>query len=280
MNMNKLPITAQLVIYNESKTLDRCLRSFAEIVDEIMIVHDGECADNSLDIARKYTDKIFVWDRKGNCEYHRSNLIALANHEWVLQIDADEFLSQELRAALPKLIESDADVYEFRWPIWHDNRYYPYGYKRALYKRHKIFHVSVNHEYPRLVSQNVKLVRSELLLEHRPKETHFSWASFRTRLIPRAKRHAQRLTTPFSKLDKWNCPLQDWGWSERIRLRYPLLVGIPLTFCFLFLKGITIGLKQGSFFYLKSSIILSVWHASVYFFYSRQKKSNENITNN
>lgn len=267
---SRLPITAQLVIYNEEDTLARCLGSFADLVDEIQIVHDGPCSDDSLRIAAQYGAEVFIWPRRGNCEHQRSQLIARANNEWVLQLDADEYLSEDLRTHLGDLLEGGADVYAFRWPMWHNGRYYPYGYKRALYKRHRIYHVSVNHEYPRPVSPDVVIRNSELLLEHRPRKSHFSWESFKTRLIPRAKRHANRLTIPFSDLDKWNCPFEDWGLSERIRLKNPILIGIPLTFFFLLLKGFLIGIKQRSIFYLKSSIILSVWHASVYFFYSRQ----------
>jgi cellulose synthase/poly-beta-1,6-N-acetylglucosamine synthase-like glycosyltransferase len=67
----KLPVSAVMVIYNEEKVLERALRSFCDLVDETIIVHDGKCSDKSLEIARKYTNRIFEREHIGASERHR-----------------------------------------------------------------------------------------------------------------------------------------------------------------------------------------------------------------
>ena len=52
-------ISACLVVYNEEKSIQCCLESLRPVVNEIIIVHDGECNDKTLEIARKFTKHIY-----------------------------------------------------------------------------------------------------------------------------------------------------------------------------------------------------------------------------
>ena len=56
MKNKKLSVSVVMVIYNEEKLFERAIGSFYDLVDEIIIVHDGKCIDQSLEIARKYTE--------------------------------------------------------------------------------------------------------------------------------------------------------------------------------------------------------------------------------
>jgi glycosyltransferase involved in cell wall biosynthesis len=112
-------ISACLVVYNEEKLIRRCLESLRDVVDEIILVHDGECTDRTLEIAKEYGAKIFVRDHKGFCEHHRPFCCKQASYNWILQIDADEFLSAELRNNLRSLVSNqEVSAYELLWPFW------------------------------------------------------------------------------------------------------------------------------------------------------------------
>src|SRR5579862_5338849 len=96
-------ISACLVVRNEEAVIERCLHSLAGVVDEIVLIHDGECTDRTLEIAERFGARITVADHAGGNEPHLPFAFALATGEWLLRLDADEFLSPELRAALPGL---------------------------------------------------------------------------------------------------------------------------------------------------------------------------------
>lgn len=61
-------ISACLVVRNEEKVIERCLNSLKGAVDEILIVHDGECGDNTLKIAKKFNADIFIRPMAGVME--------------------------------------------------------------------------------------------------------------------------------------------------------------------------------------------------------------------
>src|ERR1035437_9635147 len=117
-------ISAILIVYNEEKLIERCLKSLEGAVDEIIVIHDGECKDNTLSIAGRFTDKIFIEPHKGVAELHEIRGLDYASYSWILKIDADEFLSEELRTNLRVLIsDENADAYAFIWPIWNGTSY-------------------------------------------------------------------------------------------------------------------------------------------------------------
>lgn len=89
--MKKPTIAAVLIVKNESEVLDRCLAS-VKGVDEIIVCDTGS-EDNTIEIAKKYTDKVFtdfVWcDNFAKARNHARNKTTC---DWILSIDADEFL--------------------------------------------------------------------------------------------------------------------------------------------------------------------------------------------
>lgn len=86
-----LKISAVLIVKNESEMLARCLDS-VKGVDEIIVCDTGS-EDNTIEIAKKYTDKVFtdfVW-----CDDFakaRNHALSKATGDWILSIDADEYL--------------------------------------------------------------------------------------------------------------------------------------------------------------------------------------------
>ncbi len=97
-----------MIVKNESEVLDRCLQS-VKGVDEIIIVDTGS-QDNTIEIAKKYTDKVyddFTWC--DSFEKARNHALKKATGDWVLSIDADEFLHSfdELRKAVDEAAQDD-----------------------------------------------------------------------------------------------------------------------------------------------------------------------------
>lgn len=99
-----MSISAVIATLNEEKNLKKCLASL-DFVNEIIIVDSGS-ADKTVEIAKKFTKKIFFTDFKGFSQIKQYG-IEKAKCDWILIIDADEEVSDNLKQ---KLLEIDKKV--------------------------------------------------------------------------------------------------------------------------------------------------------------------------
>lgn len=101
----KLSVT--LAVYNEERNLDRCLKAVKGIADEIIIV-DGKSIDKTKQIAAKYRAKVFETENDP-VNFHKQKKLAndKAVGEWILQLDADEDVSPDLKNEIKEKINSD-----------------------------------------------------------------------------------------------------------------------------------------------------------------------------
>lgn len=176
-----MKISAFLIVFNEEKHIERCLKSIDGVVDEIILIHDGECSDNSLKIAQKFNAKIYIREHRGMREFHQVFAIEQCGHEWILQIDADEFLSRSLRNNLSKLINNkDVDAYSFVWPIWDGDKYLTneYPHKKILFRKKNMYYFSFPGKDPGTYGN---LIESKLVLEHQPTYNNYTLEKFRNK---------------------------------------------------------------------------------------------------
>ena len=161
-------ISACLVVHHEAKLIRRCLDSLKGEVDQIIVVHDGPCLDKTLEICADYRAEVFIRERIGEAEPHRPFSFSQATGEWILQIDADEYLSSNLKKNLRALVQAaDASAYEFLWPIWDGEKYLTKHWprKRCLFKKNNVSFLGLPH-YVAAVSGEVK--SCDFILEHKP----------------------------------------------------------------------------------------------------------------
>ena len=106
----KNKISALIVVHNEEKILDSCLNKL-HFCDEIIIILD-KSTDNSKNISEKYTDKIFSgsWEYEGD---RRNFGIEKCKSEWILEIDADEHISNKLGIEIIEKINQNTDFSNF-----------------------------------------------------------------------------------------------------------------------------------------------------------------------
>lgn len=97
--MNKISVA--IITGNEERNIRRCLES-VKWADEIIIV-DSESKDKTVDIAKEYTDKVFIEKWQGYARQKWSAVLKTRNN-WVLSLDADEEISTELRNEIESLI--------------------------------------------------------------------------------------------------------------------------------------------------------------------------------
>ncbi len=226
---HKLPITVAMVICNEELLLRRCLESCADLVDEIVIVHDGPCQDKSLKIARQFTDKVFIKKKMGAPEPHRPFSFAQAKHEWILQLDADEYLAEDFRKALPELIKKDVIGYKVKWLEEYKGKYLFNMVKEVLFQKRQVYFLGAPMEYVKSVNAKQQLSFAPVSLMNSPltlKSNYHSWSGYRTKYSSFAKIQAKLYVTPFNEISKWNYPGLDWEPRTRLKIDHPLLLGI------------------------------------------------------
>lgn len=100
----KTSISIALAVYNEAQNIDRCLRAVADWADEIVIV-DGKSTDDTIKIAKKFKNiKIISTENKAMFHLNKQMAIDACKSDWILQLDADEVVSPELKAEIQKTI--------------------------------------------------------------------------------------------------------------------------------------------------------------------------------
>ncbi len=84
-----------IICKNEQSRIEACLSSVIW-ADEIVLLDSGS-TDKTLEIAEKYTDKIFSNPDWPGFGIQKSRAVDLASHDWVLSIDCDEIVTEALR---------------------------------------------------------------------------------------------------------------------------------------------------------------------------------------
>lgn len=99
-----IPISVCIITKNESQKLNKCLSHIKDFPFEIVVVDTGS-TDDSIDIVRQYTDKIFYFDWVSDFSAARNFSISKASHDWILVLDTDEYVEEIDLPALYQLID-------------------------------------------------------------------------------------------------------------------------------------------------------------------------------
>ena len=104
-------ISAVIITKNEAPNIARCLASLVGVADEVLILDSGS-TDNTLEICHEYGAKIFQIEWQGYAA--TKNLgNSMAAHPYILSLDADEALSEGLRASILAIKEKLNAAYAF-----------------------------------------------------------------------------------------------------------------------------------------------------------------------
>jgi len=106
-----IKISAVVITHNEEHNIVDCLQTL-DFVDEIVIVDSGS-SDKTVFLAKKYTKKVFTRAWTGYAA-QKNYGISRTKNEWVLSIDADERVSEELKR---ELIELDLKEEGYLLPV-------------------------------------------------------------------------------------------------------------------------------------------------------------------
>src|SRR5687768_8186832 len=93
--MQTLPISLIVITYNEADSIGRCLDSAPFAAEKIVI--DSDSTDDTVAIAKAHGAKVVQQEWLGFGP-QRNFGTTQSSHDWIIVLDADEFLSDELIA--------------------------------------------------------------------------------------------------------------------------------------------------------------------------------------
>ena len=95
-----IPISACIIMKNEEKYIEGCLQALKQHgIEEINIADTGS-TDKSVEIARKYTDRIFHFEWIKDFAAAKNFIISKATHDQIIIPDADEYVDEMDRVQL------------------------------------------------------------------------------------------------------------------------------------------------------------------------------------
>jgi glycosyltransferase involved in cell wall biosynthesis len=139
--MTPLPMTLVVITYNEAANIARCLDSVPFVAEKVVV--DSGSTDNTREIAIAHGARVVEQPWLGFGP-QRNFAASQASHDWIIALDADEFLMPELVAEcqkrLPEIMRSDAAAVRLRLITWYMGA--PLRWYRSLNPEYKarIYH--------------------------------------------------------------------------------------------------------------------------------------------
>lgn len=237
-----MAISGLVITYNEERYIEACIKSLYKVCDEVVII-DSNSKDNTVKIAERLGAKVFLQDFLGDGP-QRTHGLQFCKNDWILNLDADEFLDSDANLFLEKnkYLENDNDAFSFRVKNFLGDElidfagWYP-DYKVRFFNK-KTATPSSSKVHQKIIAKNEKKVPVHIL--------HYGWDSF------------EQIVAKKNQYSTWHAnQLFDQG--KRINSFKPLLNGIiAFLKCYFLKKGIfngldgfTFSLIQAFFSYMK-----------------------------
>ena len=244
MNISGLVIT-----YNEEKNIGQCIEALLEVCDEVIVV-DSNSKDDTVKIALEKGAKVVSQSFLGDGP-QRIFGVPYCKNDWILNLDADEFLDKDSIIFVKKgtFFNAAYDAYSFRVKNFLQEKiidfagWYP-DYKIRFFNK-KTASPSEDKVHQKIIATNVKKLKTHIL--------HYGSHSF-FQIIAKKNQYAQ-----------WNAEqLYDAG--KRVNATKPIINGlVSFIRCYFFKKGIingidglTISLTQAYFSYIKYANLLQI----------------------
>ncbi len=100
----KTPLTAAIITFNEERNIERCLQSLQGVADEIIVV-DSFSKDKTEEICKHYNVRFIPHAFEGHIP-QKNFALDQATHDWVLSLDADEALTEDLKNSILEVMKN------------------------------------------------------------------------------------------------------------------------------------------------------------------------------
>jgi glycosyltransferase involved in cell wall biosynthesis len=228
-------ITPLILTYNEAANLDRTLQQLRWAKEIVMI--DSYSTDETLAIAATYPQVKVIQHPfesfASQCNFGLSQI----KSEWVLSLDADYVLSQELIDEIKSIADStdiDAYIVPFKYCVFGKAlRGTLYPPRKVLYRRSNVRYENDGHAHRAIVEGKTRSLGQYIYHDDRKALSRWLWAQDRYMIIESKK----LLATPEHEL----------SWSDRLRKRKVFAPFAILIYC-LFVNGAILDGWQGCYY--------------------------------
>lgn len=86
-----LPISVCIIAQNEESHIEECLKHLQPYGFEIILADTGS-TDRTVELAQKYTDKVYCFEWCGDFSAAKNYAMEKASYDWILSLDCDEYL--------------------------------------------------------------------------------------------------------------------------------------------------------------------------------------------
>jgi len=210
-----MALTCTIIAHNESDRIERCILAARKVADEIVVIDSGSTDDTRAKAAALGARVFFnPWDGFGPQKRFAEEC---ASHDWILNLDADEVITDELADEIRALMSGSARLpgYRFRqvtvYPGWARPRLWAdyHNYVRLYDRTRMRFRASRVHDTVDTAGEETGQLQGIAL--------HYSWRSIA---------HAR------AKLEKYT----DLQAKELRKPRWQILARLPIEYPFLFFR--------------------------------------------
>ena len=166
---NPIKISATIITLNEEKKLEACLQSLTGVADEIIVV-DSFSTDGTKKICERYHVKFIAHVFEGYVA-QKNYAVQQATYNYILALDADERLSEELRGSILHVKKNWGEVdgytvnrfnnYCGKW--MHFSGWYPERKLRLWDKRQALWTGTDPHDHVKIPRNRTAKLKGHLL---------------------------------------------------------------------------------------------------------------------
>ena len=121
-----MPLTVVIITRNEAHIISNTLQSLQGLTDDIVIVDSGS-TDDTISICKRFNARVIEtgWDGYG---INKNKGITVAKNDWILNLDADEAIDEEMKITLLELdLQDDNLIFEFKFKNFFVGKWIRYG---------------------------------------------------------------------------------------------------------------------------------------------------------
>jgi glycosyltransferase involved in cell wall biosynthesis len=101
-----MKVSLCMIVKNEETTLPKCLGSVNNFVDEIVVLDTGS-TDKTPQVAQQFGAKVHYFTWNNNFSSARNEALKYVSGDWILVLDADETLTDEIIPLLKSVISKE-----------------------------------------------------------------------------------------------------------------------------------------------------------------------------